>query len=461
MSPLGAARARLLAMFQHGVVRSIGVLAGGTFAAQAITAMAMPISTRLYSPEDFTVVSVFAAVVGILAVAVSLRMDMAVALPESDEDAAALLVMSVAFAAVTSALIAAVGALVPAAAYRSLNLPGLVPYLWLIPPAVFITSVYVSLQMWFVRKKRFGPIARSRAGQAAAAALGQIGLGAAGVAPLGLIVGNALNSGAGALTLGIGFILRDRGLLAGLGVSRLAGLFRTYDRFPKYSVAEALANAAAIHAPMLVIAALQIGPEAGYLTLALFLLQAPMALLGNAVGQVFLSGAPAAEREGRLTAFTVEVFTNLFRAGVGPLLFAAIVSPFAFGLVFGKDWVRAGVLVAWLAPWFLLQFVTVPIATSLHVLGRQRLAMALQATGLALRLGAVAAAGFMARPWIAEVYAVSGFVFYASCLVAVLRAVGAPVGALSSALRRSAAPAAAFGLLGLAAALTLIWIGVA
>jgi O-antigen/teichoic acid export membrane protein len=461
MSPLGAARARVLALFQHGVVRSIGVLAGGTFAAHAITALAMPISTRLYSPEDFTVVSVFAAVVGILAVAVSLRMDLAVALPESEEDAAALLVMSVIFAAATSGLLALVGSLVPRAAYEVLNLPGLLPYLWLIPPAVFITSVYVSLQMWFVRQKRFGPIARSRAGQATAAAVGQIGLGAMGVAPLGLIVGNALNSGAGAVTLGLGFLLRDRGLLAGLKFSRLKALFRTYDRFPKFSVAEALANAAAIHAPMLVIAALQIGPEAGYLTLALFLLQAPMALLGNAVGQVFLSGAPEAEREGRLTSFTVDVFTNLLRTGMGPLLFAAIVSPFAFGLVFGSDWVRAGVLVAWLAPWFLLQFVTVPIATSLHVIGRQRLAMVLQTTGLIVRLGAVVAAGFLARPWIAEVYAVSGFVFYALCLVAVLRAVGAPAGALPTALRRSAAPAAAFGMLGAVVALTLVWAGVA
>jgi hypothetical protein len=70
-------------------------------------------------------------------------------------------------------------------------------------------------------------------------------------------------------------------------------LWSTYRRFPVYSTWEALANSAAIHVPVILVAAVAAPDEAGYLMLAMYVLQAPMSLIGAAVGQVYLSKAPA------------------------------------------------------------------------------------------------------------------------------------------------------------------------
>lgn len=401
-----------LRLRQGGILRSIGVLVSGSAAAHLITAAVMPVSTRLYSPGDFAAASVFASLVGILVAASCLRFDVAIALPADDEEAANLLGLSV-LAAVGAAALAAVALLLlPDTVLAGLGQPAVVPLLWLLPPTLLIGGLYLALQTWYVRFKRFGPIARSRLGQSVAAAGGQVALGVAGFAPLGLIVGQMLNYGAGSLGLGLGALWRQRALLARISWRGMARAFRAHRRFPQFSVWEALANAASIHAPVLLIAALAAGPEAGYLTLAIFLLQAPMALVGNAVGQVYLSGAPAAHRRGELAAYTRRMARGLFAAAVVPLGLVAVVSPFAFELVFGEGWGRAGVLVAWMTPWFLLQFVTSPISTALHVVGAQRTAMFLQIAGLLTRVAPILGAHVAGSGYLAEIYALSGAAFY-------------------------------------------------
>lgn len=399
------------------------MLVSGSAAAHLVTAAAMPVSTRLYSPDDFAAASVFSSLVGILVAAGCLRFDVAIALPADDEESANLLGLSAVSVVGTAVLAALVLALLPASVLRGLGQPAVIPLLWLLPPTMLIGGLYLALQTWYVRFKRFGPIARSRLGQSLAAAGGQVALGAAGLAPLGLIVGQMLNYGAGSLSLGFGALWSQRTLLARISWRGMCRAFLAHRRFPQFSVWEALANAASIHAPVLLIAALAVGPEAGYLTLAIFLLQAPMALVGNAVGQVFLSGAPDAHRRGQLAAYTRRMALGLFRVAVIPLFLVAVASPFAFEMVFGQGWGRAGVLVAWMTPWFLLQFVTSPVSTALHVVGAQRTAMLLQIGGLIGRLVPVWIGGLVLPAVVSEIYALSGALFYSVYLLTIVKAI--------------------------------------
>lgn len=402
------------------MIRSIGVLVGGSAAAHGVTAAVMPISTRLYSPADFAAASVFASLVGILVAAACLRFDVAIALPSDDEEAVNLLALSALSSVGAAAAAAVVLAVMPAPILALLGQPAVVPLLWLLPPTLLIGGLYLALQTWYVRSKQFGPIARSRFGQSVAAAGGQVALGAAGLAPLGLIVGQMLNYGAGSLTLGLGVLWRQRHLLSRVSWGGMGRAFSAHRRFPQFSVWEALANAASIHAPILLIAAMASGPEAGYLTLAIFLLQAPMALVGNAVGQVYLSGAPEAHRNGELAPYTRRMIVGLFKTATLPIALVAVVSPFAFEMVFGEGWGRAGVLVAWMAPWFLLQFVTSPVSTALHVVGAQRTAMVLQVAGLIARAVPVWIAGLVLPGALSETYAFTGMIFYATYLLVII-----------------------------------------
>jgi O-antigen/teichoic acid export membrane protein len=234
-----------------------------------------------------------------------------------------------------------------------------------------------------------------------------------------------LNAGAGCLTLGYRVMREDRTLLRAVTATRMRAMFRAYDRFPKFSTFEALANAAQAYLPIIMIAALVSGPEAGYLGLAMYAVQAPMTLLGGAVSQVYLSQAAQAHRAGRLGSFTTGVFGKLLRVGVGPIVFAGLVAPSAFALIFGEDWRRSGDLVAWMTPWFVLQFLSSPLSMALPVTSSQLMSLALQIGGMLTRVAAVQAAALAFPLYISESYALSGVVAYGAYLAVVLHVVAA------------------------------------
>lgn len=413
------------------VIRSVAVLVGGTALAHGITAAALPIITRLYTPADFTIMAVFASLLSILSVAAALRFDLAVPIPEDDGEAINLLALAFGCVVIVATILAIVVLAAPKAILEVFNQPGLAPWLWLLPFGVLLAGSYNALQMWFVRKKEFTSIARSRVTQSAAAASTQVAMGWLHWAPLGLIAGQMLNTGAGCAALGYRLLRHDRGALHAVNVLRMRKAFASYDRFPKFSTLEALANSASIQLPILVIAAVASGPEAGYLALAMTAMQVPMGLVGTAVLQVYMSRAPEEHRAGRLDTFTTSVFGALIKSGVGPLIFAGFVAPALFTIVFGAEWRRAGILVAWMTPWFVMQFLSVPVSTALHVTGHQRAAFVLQFFALALRVGAVYAVSIVAADLVSEAYALSGFVFYLLYLAVVLRVVSAKAATLT------------------------------
>ncbi|OSZ71683.1 lipopolysaccharide biosynthesis protein [Hydrogenophaga sp. IBVHS1] len=403
-------------------LRSVAVLVGGTALGHGITAAALPVLSRLYTPADFSLLAVFAGLVSIISVVACLRFDVAVALPEEDEEALRLLALALGTALACSFVVLIAVLVAPSRIAHWLNQSGLQAYLWLLPVSVLLGGGYSALQMWFVREKAFALIAKSRVAQSTASASTQIASGALAVGPGGLLLGHTMNTGAACLFLGYRLLAdhATRAAFKRLTWRELRLTFQRYDRFPKYSTFEALCNSAAIHLPVIMIAALAAPTEAGYLMLATYVMQAPMALVGAAVGQVYLAGAAHKHRQGQLGEFTAEVLGGLLKTGIGPLLAVGIVSPAIFGLIFGAGWERAGVLVAWMTPWFILQFLSTPISMGLHVTGHQRLAFALQLVGLALRAGMVWLAASLSPLHVSEWYAVSGFLFYLLYLLTIL-----------------------------------------
>lgn len=404
-------------------LKSVSVLVGGAVIAQVIMALTLPITSRLYSPNDFSILAVFTGLTSIISVAACLRFDVAVSLPQRDDDAVNILGLALSCALVVSTVLAIFVFTMPEQISALFNQPQLVGYLWLLPIAVMMTSAYSALQMWFVRRQAFTSISKTRVVQSCAGSGTQIGLGWLGWTPFGLILGQTLNSGAGCVGLGYRLLSVERGLLKTINWSRMRTVFTAYDQFPKYSTFEAMSNSAAIYLPVIMIAAMAVGPEAGYLTMAMFAMQAPMGLIGTAVSQVYLSRAPDEHRAENLGIFTANVIGGLVKSGVGPLIFAGIVAPSLFAIIFGAAWERAGVLVAWMTPWFIMQFLSSTVSMALHVTGNQKAALNLQLFGLILRVGAVYSASLVNNNYISEAYALSGFVFYSAYFIVVLRAV--------------------------------------
>jgi len=412
-------------------LRAVTVLVGGTAIAQLVMILLLPVLTRLYSPEDFNTLSVYLALLGILGVIATLRFELAIPQPQCDEDAANLLALSLASSVVTALLVAALLYLSSPYLAGLLKLTEMSAYFWMLPVGVFLSGTYSGFQFWVGRRKNFKIVAHTKMQQALSAGTVQVVFGWLQSGAGGLVLGQTINNGAGAIGLAWHASRNDAQLLRKVSVAGMRRMFTAYDRFPKFSALEALANNGSIQIPVILIASLAIGPEAGFLLLAMQIMQAPIGLIGSAVSQVYLSGAPEKLRQGCLPEFTLDTLAGIVRLGVLPLVIGGVSSPYLFAFVFGDAWQRTGEIVVYMIPWIAMQLLVSPISMVLHTTNNQPLAMWLQVFGLVLRVGVVAAASVLTPTKVTEIYAVTGFLFYFAYLCVVLKIAGGTWGAFA------------------------------
>lgn len=417
-------RARLSAVLSGEFLRDVLKLSFGTLGGRLIALAALPLVTRLYSPDDFALLAVYLAIVSTVAVAACLRLEIAIPLADDDDDAANLLALALTGLGTVSGLALLLALLMPDRLAGWLGKPAIAPYLWLVPLGVAFVGTYSAFQLWTTRARRFGSIARTRVGQAAAGVIVMLSLGWAGVAPLGLLLGNMLNIGSGGFGLGLQALRRDRRKLRAVSPRRMKETLRRYRRYPVYSTPEALFNIAGVQVPILLIAA-HAGAEAGFLLLAMQVMAAPMTLLGSSISQVYMSRAPEEMRQGRLAPFTLSIMRRLMIVGVGPLVLAGALAPTLFPLIFGADWARAGVIVAWLVPWMALQFIASPVSMVMFVVGRQRAMLVLTTLGAVLRIGGVLICMTTSLGEPIAGFIVGSIAYYTVALAFVLSAAGA------------------------------------
>lgn len=417
---------------------SVGVLAGGTGLSQAIMLAMSPVLTRIYTPTDFSMLAAYTALTSILSVAACLRFDIAIPLPEKDDEAANLLSLSLLFAFIVAVATMLIVAVSPKGIAAILRNPGMEPLLWLVPLGVFANAAYSAMQLWATRKKQFSNIARIKLVQALGASGTQIGGGVLAPSPAWLLLGAVVNYGLGAILLAKGMVAGGRAMWRAISFPAMVAAFRAYSAFPKFSALEAIANSSSILLPVLMISALAAAPEAGFLLLAMQAMQAPMGLIGTSISQVYFSGAAEEWKKGTLDESTAAMLGLLTRFGVGPIIFVCLLAPEIFSLVFGQGWHRSGELVMWMGPWLVLQFLASPVSMALHVTGNQKAALVLQIGGLILRVGAVWAAYRIAPSWIAEAYALSGAIFYFFYLTVIIKVTRIGTAQIVGELRRSA-----------------------
>lgn len=411
---------RIRGLKKNSFIGNVSQLVGGTAFAQLVSVLVLPVLTRLYSPSDFSVLALYASMLSFLSIIACLRLEIAIPLPSSEGVAARLLALAISFVLIYSFFILSL-------LYFSSDFKGLLgyevlgSYVYLLPIGVFFSGLYAATQYWATRNKKFVEIRRSRVVQSLSGASAQLSFGVFGFTSFGLIFGQLLNSGAGVLRLGALAYCDIRRLSSEIRPRALWHTLVEYKNFPKYSTLEALSNSGGTHLPVIIIASLLVGPEAGFLMLASRVMAVPIALIGGAVSQVYLSRAPAEFRAGNLGVFTLEVVAGLFKSGVALLFLIGSVSPFLVPYVFGSDWARTGELVLIMTPWFVMQFISSPVSMTLHVTGQQRTALGLQLIGLIMRVGAVLVGLYFAQNIVVELFAFASFLFYVIYLVVVLR----------------------------------------
>lgn len=401
---------------QGGFLKAVSVLVGGTAFAQLIGFLCLPILTRLYTPEDYSVLGVYVAIVAILAVISCLRFDIAIPIPENENDGKALLLLSFLSNIIFSIILYIVLFISYPYIQHYKIIDQLSYWIWLIPLGVFVSGFYSALQFWATRHKRFKDIAKTRMTQAISGNAASLAGGMFSVGFGGLIVGQLLNFSGGLFKLAVS-AKKD---LAVVKSSPLKATFAKYSNFPKYSTFEALANVSAIQLPLILLASYIIGPAVGYLMLAMKVLGVPMGLIGSAFSQVYLANANQHLERKTLYSYTKSIIFKIFKITIVPFVVLAIISPFIFGYIFGDNWNNVGYYILAMLPWYFMQILSSPVSMSLHVIGEQKKALIVQLIGFLVRVvGLFLFANLLIDKMIVY-YFISGFIFYIFYLIFIL-----------------------------------------
>jgi O-antigen/teichoic acid export membrane protein len=360
---------------RNNFARSVSVLAGGSAAGQIIVVAASPVLTRLYSPEDFGLLAVYAGLLGILGVIASLRYQLAIPLPESDEEAASLVVLSLLVVLGMTVLSGVVVGLFGSPIVAALNTPKLEPYLWLLPLGLLLMGVYQVFQYWAIRTKAFPAIARTKLTQA----LGMVGVQIGGyvLGPVALLAGQVAGQAAGSSTLGTLVVQKRWGAFRQVQWGNVAWAANRYRRFPLFSSWGGAITTAGLQLPPVLFASMFSPKAAGLYLLTHRVLALPTQIIGKAVGDAFYSSAADARREQRLALLVANIHKNLAHIAMPPALVLLLAGPDLFELIFGERWRQAGLFSQWMAPWIYLMFIISPLRL-FSVLEKQAQGLAFQ-----------------------------------------------------------------------------------
>lgn len=393
---------------QGGFLTAVSVLVGGTAFAQIIGFLCLPILTRLYAPEDYSVLGVYIAIVSILSVISCLRFDIAIPIPREEKEGKALLLLSL----ISNTIFVIILYLILFLGYsiiQSYKIAQQLSYwIWFIPLGVYIVGLYSTLQFWATRRKRFKDIAKTRMTQSIFGNSTSLIVGSLGGGFWGLILGQLLNYSGGLIKLAIS-AKQD---LKFVKKSSLKKTFIKYSNFPKYSTFEALANTSALQLPLIIIASFLGGAEVGFLMMAMKILAIPMSLIGSAIAQIYLSEASQYYKENRLYNYTVIMVSRIAKIIILPFVILAIISPYVFGYFLGDSWSGLGSYVLIMIPWFFMQILVSPVSMALNVIEKQRIALIIQLIGFFLRVVCLLIWHYLCFDNIIEFFCISGFVFY-------------------------------------------------
>ena len=403
----------------------------GASAAQAMAVLMLPVLSRLYGPADFGLFGTYLALVGALGTLSLLRYDLAIPLPEADEEAVQVLALCLGVLVGFCALSGICIWLGREGLATILNNPSLADHAWMVPLGVLGWGGFQALSAWASRRGHFKAISGCIATQALGQNLAQALLGGVirTAGQPGLLLGSLAGQVLGVCGLWGKIRSSDRSLLSHMRAACAWKAAAHFWRFPAISMWSGVVNVLNLHLPVLLFAALYGESFVGYYLLGFRVLQLPLQVVGRSVAQVFFPEAARSHRQQNLAERTEDLFQLLVQVGFPAILLLGAVAPEAFGIVFGQGWERAGGMALWLSPWLALVFITSPLSSLPFVVQQQGREFTIQMAMLVVRVSALfIGARFGGEAGALAAFAVAGFVVRTAYLGWLLRAAGVRLG---------------------------------
>lgn len=348
--------------------RNVLTLMTGSTISLAIPIAISPILTRIYTPEDFGVFSLYLAITTIIAVVATGRYELAIMLPKKDVYASDILILSLIVSLIISLITFLIIFFFNSQITNILGSQEISQWLYLLPFSILLVGFYNSFTYWINRKKKYKKMAQNKVIQSGSMATMQVSLGLLKNNNNGLIIGWFFGQLIAVISLARLVWREDKNKINNTSLLKMWSLAKRYKKFPLINSWSGLLNTASRQVPIILLTTFFSTIVTGFFSLAQRILLIPMTLLGNTIGQVYFQKVSNLKNEKyKVKKITLEINKKLLLIGLLPISIIILWGDTLFALVFGQSWKEAGEYAKVLSVWIYFVFITSPLTHLLIV----------------------------------------------------------------------------------------------
>ena len=343
--------------------RNVLILMTGTTVAQAIPIAISPILTRIYTPEDFGIFALFFAIISIFGSIANGRYELAIMLPQKDEDAINIFALGFIITVLLSLFLLIIILIFHNNIVNYLDNEKIGIWLYFVPFAVFFVGLFNILNYYNTRKKEYKSLANAKVIKSIILAVTQLSIGFIKQGAMGLITGQILSQFFANMRL-FKNIIKNKTLLSHISKENIIKQAKRYKDFPKFSLWGVFANTLSVQFTNILISSFYSVATLGFYSLVQKILGMPSALIGGSIGQVFFQEASESKQKyGEASSIFKRTVKKLFFIGTIAfgLLYFIVEDLFAF--VFSEEWRIAGIYAQIVIPFFFIRFVSASVST--------------------------------------------------------------------------------------------------
>ena len=353
-SKIKTAFGRLSSRFapKGGGARAAMMLGGATMITQVAGVLLAPVYSRLYTPADYGVLSVYISIVSFALTVGALCYETGIPVGKNNREAIGLTTISIFLV-----IVVGLGTMAWFGLESLLGVQGpgsqLGLYLWLVPVGIIGGGLYKSIRFFALRCKAMGMIARTSISQYVGSTVIMLAFGLFWPTPLGLMLASIVG-----ISAGIWGLARRTELIpqirqeyeTGQICRELWQLAKKYKRLPFICTPSTLLNSLGLYLPGIMLAPYYGVDFAGQFFMAVKVIGMPVSFIGGSISQVFFSGAAAVARERpqELAGYFNRVFVRGAACSV-LILAVGLAAPWVIPIALGEKWRQAGAIALWIA----------------------------------------------------------------------------------------------------------------
>ncbi|MCH8492481.1 MAG: oligosaccharide flippase family protein [Idiomarina sp.] len=357
---------------KRGLIRSFVILISGTASAQLITALSLPIVTRLYSPEMIGIISIFLAFFNFWNTTLTWRYEGALLICQNELEAYHVFRLGSAltfFMAFVGMIVLHI--LIEFSLLGFEELPKWTPIIALFSLLGF--GLFMMYRSWALRLQLVPTISLATISRSAANSFARVIAGIFGAGVLGLFIAEILGSWSALISIRTK-IRKKIKAIPKWSYSRLRLVFSKYIKYAKYEMPSAILNQLSLALPVPIIASLYGVKAAGLYGLARLVYAIPNNQIGRSIGDIFhMEIGKLIRRKEMKKGFKLFIKLSFVLVFAAIFIFslAVLFAPLLTEFIFGSEWRDMGQIIVLISPWMCASLIAGSMSRVLSALQKQ------------------------------------------------------------------------------------------